>query len=538
MDTFSLKEIDAPIQGIYLSSEMIDLLSIIQCTNIEQLQEFVRGCSQLSIDENEIKNWDNNNFENLKKEIFEKYKESFISTQETTTKREEVFKKTLLNAGLQENDVQRYYEVFMNLGVDGIKALLKQEHPNEYAEISKKQHEFITSERDQIKNVSYSEMQKINNLLPNSNTILVGSGRYYDVTNKLYNPNIDMPKYDFYHAQRGLDFCQKNGMNARYHTLLDKQTMENALVGKSKDEIIAELKAYVKESIDFINEYNSEHKLSNGRPVISSVDLFNEIISFDKLNENGEIDNENGQYKNMWQELHGISLKDLAEIFQYANEHKPDGVTYVYNEPFLENAERRKVVIDTLKQINAISPGLIDTLGSQMHIEMTQSSDEISREFQDFKRLQDEGYNIQITEFDMCFPERKMFDTKGKIQTQFSTEAILDYKSKKMNELSQIIKNSGVKLEGLTYWSISDTLDHNLQRTNQNTWKSGLPRDIATTRYSGLYSFAKERQVLFSEQEIGKTTINTPIAQKDRATQAIQKDEHTIQGEKDENKSI
>lgn len=406
MYNFSLENIDTPIQGIYLSSEMMDLLSIIQCADIEQLREFVLECSQLSIDEDEIKSWDSNKFESIKKDVFDKYKESFISTKQSTTDRKSVFQKTLLNAGLSQEDVEKYYEVFMHSGTDGIKLLLKQEHPDKYAEISRKQHEFITSERDQIKSVSYREMQEISNRLPQSNTILIGSGRYYNVTNKLYNPDINMKKYDFYHMEKGLNFCKRNGMNARYHTLLDKQTMEDVMRGKSKDEIVTELKAYVKESIDFINQYNSENKLPNGKAIISSVDLFNEIISFDE------------PYKNMWQELHGMSLQDLAEVFQYANEYKPEGVTYVYNEPFLENDDRRKVVIDTLKQINALSPGLVDTLGSQMHIEMTQSADEIRREFQDFKELQVKGYNIQITEFDMCLPERKMFDKDGKLQTR------------------------------------------------------------------------------------------------------------------------
>lgn len=115
-----------------------------------------------------------------------------------------------------------------------------------------------------------------------------------------------------------------------------------------------------------------------------------------------------------------------------------------------------------------------------------------------------------------------------------SAEQILEYKSKKIAEISQIIINSGVELEGLTYWSISDTLDHNLQRTNQNTWRDSLPRDTATTRYAGLYSFARERQILFSEQKIGKATINTPTAEKDKIASSIKRDEYTMQQAKEE----
>jgi len=326
-----------------------------------------------------------------------------------------------------------------------------------------------------------------------------------------------MEKYDFHCMKRCLNFCKRNGMNARYHTLLDKQTCENVMKGKEKAEIIRELKSYVEQSINFINNYNEENKRINGKPAICSVDLFNEIISFDK------------PYVNIWEKEYGISLQDLTDIFQYAKDHKPDEVTYVYNEPFLENEERRNAVIETLKEINRLSPGLIDTLGSQMHIEITQDPEKIRSEFQSFNELQKQGYNIQITEFDMCIPEWVMFDEDGKLQTQYSAETILDAKAKKISVISQIIEDSGVELEGITYWSVSDTLDHNLQRTNQKTWSDGLSRDIASTRYAGLYSFERERTMLFSEQEIGKATMNVPTRAKDTTKSTIQRDEQSIQ---------
>ena len=56
----------------------------------------------------------------------------------------------------------------------------------------------------------------------------------------------------------------------------------------------------------------------------------------------------------MWQELYDISNEELVSAFQYAQENKPEGITYVYNEPFLENSERRKTVLEQLKQINKL----------------------------------------------------------------------------------------------------------------------------------------------------------------------------------------
>ena len=352
--------------------------------------------------------------------------------------------------------------------------------------------------------ITYEELSGLNDILSNHNTLLIGAGRYYDVTKKMYDEHIpNMEKYDFYYAQRGLDFCYKNGMYARYHTLLDKQTMEEHLIGKQKEYVLGELQKYVKKSIDFISKYNEEHKI-NGKGVICSVDLLNEIISFDE------------PYRNMWQELYGISNEELISIFQYALENKPDGVTYVYNEPFLENPERRQVVIEQLSRINELAPGLIDTIGTQMHIEMTQNTDDIRHCFEDFKRLEQLGIGTQITEFDMCLPERFMFDENGKIRSEqdlvelinskisksgITIGSIAEFKSMRMDEISKAIEETGIQLDGITYWSISDTLDHNLERTNRKTYEQGLQREIAQTRYAGLYSGLERNQTIMLENK-------------------------------------
>ena len=60
MQEFSLK-LKAPINGIYLNSETIELLSIIQCKDISELKNFALNCSQLSISEEDLRNWNDNN---------------------------------------------------------------------------------------------------------------------------------------------------------------------------------------------------------------------------------------------------------------------------------------------------------------------------------------------------------------------------------------------------------------------------------------------------------------------------------------------
>ena len=503
MQEFSLK-LESPINGIYLNSETIELLSIIQCKNVKELKDFAINCSQLNISEEDLTSWNDNDIETIKRMLVERYKSTLVSMEQSIKNRRSVLELALKHSGITADEVNAYISVFQNDGYEGIKKKLKAEHPESYDVFTEKAHRFIGTERDQMTSITYEELSGLNDILPNHNTILIGSGRYYDITKKMHDEHIpNMEKYDFYYAQRGLDFCYKNGMYARYHTLLDKQTMEEHLIGKQKEYVLGELQKYVKKSIDFISKYNEEHKI-NGKGVICSVDLLNEIISFDE------------PYRNMWQELYGISNEELVSIFQYALENKPDGVTYVYNEPFLENPERRQVVIEQLSRINELAPGLIDTIGTQMHIEMTQNIDDIRQCFEDFKRLEQLGIGTQITEFDMCLPERFMFDENGKIRSEqdlvelinskisksgITIGSITEFKAMRMDEISKAIEETGVQLDGITYWSISDTLDHNLERTNRKTYEQCLQREIAQTRYAGLYSGLERNQTIMLENK-------------------------------------
>lgn len=503
MQEFSLK-LESQINGIYLNSETIELLSIIQCKNIEELKDFAINCSQLNISEEDLTSWNDNDIEDIKRMLVEQYKSTLVSMEQSIKNRRSVLELALKHSEITADEVDSYISVFQNNGYEGIKKKLKAEHPESYDIFTEKVHRFIGTERDQMTSITYEELSGLNDILSNHNTLLIGAGRYYDVTKKMYDEHIpNMEKYDFYYAQRGLDFCYKNGMYARYHTLLDKQTMEEHLIGKQKEYVLGELQKYVKKSIDFISKYNEEHKI-NGKGVICSVDLLNEIISFDE------------PYRNMWQELYGISNEELVSIFQYALENKPDGVTYVYNEPFLENPERRQVVIEQLSRINELAPGLIDTIGTQMHIEMTQNIDDIRQCFEGFKRLEQLGIGTQITEFDMCLPERFMFDENGKIRSEqdlvelinskisksgITIGSIAEFKSMRIDEISKAIEETGVQLDGITYWSISDTLDHNLERTNRKTYEQGLRREIAQTRYAGLYSGLERNQTIMLENK-------------------------------------
>lgn len=437
MDIYSLN-VDSPIKGGYFSSEQIDLLSIIQCQSIDELMKFIANCDQINHVHGIFESINGMDLESAKRSIFKSYQDSMVYHDQ----------------GIDASRINR----FNYLGItseEELMSVIDKSHPRSQ-EILSLNHHFISEEWDQTKSISYEEMETLNSQLPLFNSMLIGSGKIYKVINK-YDTNKDT-KYDFYFAKRDLDFAYKNGKQVRFHSLLVKD--DGKLFNeKSKEEIMNIIKEYVKQSIDFIKNYNYSHKIIiNGKeePVINAVDLFNEILSFDK--------NKQGEYYNIWEQKYGISMPELMSCFEYALVNKPEGVNYLYNEPFLEDDQRRQKVFETLAQT---TPGLIDTLGSQMHITITQDIDSIKRCFADFKRLQDNGMQIQITEFDMCLGRSDVPRVFGP-NADISLERVYQEKDKKISEISSVIRESGVRLSGISYWSLTDGIDCNLERIRSN----------------------------------------------------------------------
>ena len=439
MDNYSLN-VDSPIKGGYFSSEQIDLLSIIQCQSIDELIRFILNCDQINRVNGIFESINGMDLESAKRSIFKSYQNSMVYHDQ----------------GLDASRMNRFNYLRIT-SEEELMSVIDKSHPRSQ-EILSLNHHFISEEWDQTKSISYEEMETLNSQLPLFNSMLIGSGKIYKVINK-YDTNKDT-KYDFYFAKRDLDFAYKNGKQVRFHSLLVKDDGK-IFNEKSKEEIMDIIKEYVKQSIDFINDYNSSHKINindKEEAVINAVDLFNEIVSFDK--------NEKGEYYNIWEQKYGISLPELMSCFEYALVNKPEGVNYLYNEPFLEDDQRRQKVFETLAQT---TPGLIDTLGSQMHITITQDIDSIRRCFADFKKLQESTEKkIQITEFDMCLGRSDVPRVFGP-NADISLERVYQEKDKKISEISSAINESGVKLSGVSYWSLTDGIDCNLERIRSNT---------------------------------------------------------------------
>lgn len=472
MDTYNLNVL-ANSMGGYFSSEQLDLLSIVQCQTYEEIIAFIYQCRQLNevFSKEDLQNMIVQDLEQLKRNVFKSYQDTLVPHN---SNKQIVLDNTLYRLGIKQEDIKIIRSVYTNKSLESIiyiREYIKNRYPNNYEEIFHQAHRFTSIERDQNKMPNlYDEFLLLNERLSTFDTLLIGSGKPEVVTNDLFGED-SQERFDFYFAKRDLDFALKNNKHIRFHSLLTKGASESLFVGRTKEEILKTLTTYVKATIDFVNEYNYTHSLADGSPVITSIDLFNEIVSFDK--------NSKGEYENIWETKYGISIQEICSVFEYAKEHKPNGISYLYNEPFLEDTERRRKVFEVLQSINATSNGLIDTLGSQMHITFGTSDEQIQECFRDFKVLQDtQGMNIQITEFDLSLSERETLKTIGD-NPQFSYEQVYAMKKERIDSISSIINNSGVRLNGVSYWSLTDNIDCNLERVRTNLLQKGIINDIS-----------------------------------------------------------
>ena len=498
MESFLL-DVDTPSTGGYFSSEQIDLLSIIQCTCMDELLLFILFCDQIrtSYDDKQIQELYTMDLEDAKKAVFKRYQDSLVAHDENM---ENAVRNNLKAIGIRPEDMDILTGVILSNRPNSMKWIelyIQTKYPDKCDEIFKLSHRIVSRERDQLKDPAmYDEMVLLNEQLQTFDTMLIGSGRIYNVVNGFFSQKDPDKRYDYYAADRDIAFAVKNHKQVRFHSLLVKEPLRE-FRGKDKNEILDIIRSYVEHTIDFISETNKKY----GRPVIKAVDLFNEIISFDK--------DENGNYYNIWEKNYGITLEELMEVFKYAFEHKPEGVSYVYNEPFLEDDERRKKVLETLDRIDELAPGAIDTLGTQMHITFRERTENIKRCFMDLKKLQDEkGKNIQITEFDMSLGKSEVPVVYGP-ERKVTEEQAYKSKGERIQDVSRTIRESGVKLSGVTYWSLTDAVDSNLERIRSNALKSGAiktAQEIPST-LGGLFPTHKKQLMKKIEPQKPQATL-------------------------------
>lgn len=138
-----------------------------------------------------------------------------------------------------------------------------------------------------------------------------------------------------------------------------------------------------------------------------------------------------------------------------------------------------------------------------MHITFRTSDEYIEECFKDFKLLQDtQNVNIQITEFDLSLSESEVLKIIGD-KPQVSYQQVYAMKNEKTNNISTIINDSSVKLDGVSYWSLTDNIDCNLERVRTSLLKKGIISDIneVPTVCGGLFPTSDQYVTIMSSED-------------------------------------
>lgn len=511
--------ISSPTKTLYLGQTQIDLIGITQLASPDELESFIKDCAEFSYTTREIERL-KETFPESKRTIFTDYCSKIPSTK-TPTERSYLVRRNIEVPELDEAEVDEimnlYYRGYQNLAIERLGKQNKKALQAIRDNFFRRQ----TADYDDVKYTTYEEMENLGKKLSDFNCLLITSGKYSCVKND--------EEFDSYHVNRALEFAKKNGLQVRYHSLL---TQDMPLDFRKKES----LKIFVQESIDFINSHNAEIKSKNNgeeKGLITSVDLMNEIIS---IHPNSE-----GEYENIWEQS-GLTTEDIIDIFSYAKNHKPEGVSYVYNEAFVEVPEKRAKQLEIARKLSAA--GLIDTFGTQMHISTNTKAKNITESFADLKQLSDEtGLKIAITEFDCYVPPK----TLTKLQKNGCTDKeirqiAIELKKEKIQEVERIAEESQIAFSEVGYWSATDSMDHNKRRARLND-----PKTTPESLYGGLYgdelknkaatktksvarkipSYSEELQHMLEERHPIKPETSTSLSQQKDSAKVFTKKSNT-----------
>lgn len=270
-----------------------------------------------------------------------------------------------------------------------------------------------------------------------------------------------------------ITFCERHNMKSKINTLMFyadfPKTLELSLLNRVQNGEITEeqMKETLKQSL--INYAIHIGQTYGDR--IDTIDIFNELI-YDPVMKEPGFDEQPTYHPRQegWQKY--LTLEDLCEMALVARKTMPN-TTFTYNDVNWVNPNKRKQIIEIVKQIQAIEAqyrhegklhpeekGLIDTIGVEAHLGTDVELDEIDRTFEDIQ--QEIGLPVEVTEFDVARSGNDPASRREEVLQQ-----------KVFERFWKIIKNNP-NFKAFTIWSQSDDLSFMNEKCNKMVYASLL----------------------------------------------------------------
>lgn len=246
----------------------------------------------------------------------------------------------------------------------------------------------------------------------------------------------ECPVLNFDNAKPALDFCYKNGIPMRGHTLVwHSQTPRWFFTeGYSKDPnaplvskelMLKRMENYIRLEMEFFN--------TNYPGLIYAWDVINEAVEF-----NGGEDG----YRAKGSLYYEVIGKDFFEkAFEYARKYAAPDQKLFYNDYNTHETQKMKKIIEILEPL--VAKGLVDGVGLQSHLGITAPSIGVIRSsIREYAKL---GIEIHITELDV--------DQQKNTE---SAQLMLAGRYKALFTMFRELKDEGVNITNVTIWGLTD----------------------------------------------------------------------------------
>lgn len=518
--------LDTSNGGIYLSHQMIDVLSLINCKSMDEVESFIMtnpnliNFSTVLLDDYRTRyDSDRSSLDAIKRDVFRLYQDSYINDLimneiKNSGDMQYAFHLKLSRLGLSEEKENELFDIFMNEGEGAcyreISSLIGEDETLKF-EL------FFGDDYENIKSATYEEFLALNEQIirnirnsqreDSDYTFVVGSGRYFNTVIPSTDPDNEIGvEYYPFNTRSGFELAKELGANVRYHAVIDantaKQFYEN---GYSREEVLNLLQFFVTESLNEVLEFNRK----NGN-VVNVVELFNELVEYNKANDGSD-------YQEVWKKYFDISIEDIMDSCIKPNsfiieELKRSGVKFMYNETLLqESPDRLRLIENVYGRIYGKYPRLIDIFADQMHFTDSDLSrdkkDNLTREFQFLKRMQDKGLSIECSEFDFRVGVSTVRSLDERIKNNsMSYEDAYRIKQRMISEIEKMALASGVIFDRVAIWDSLDNVTGSVVRENRK-----LDGDYLSTLYSGFYqrisNMAKDKESVSRQLEVESKRI-------------------------------
>lgn len=534
VETFNPDVLDTNLnsnsQGVYLSSLMTTALSLINCSDINEINAWLDKVPNLYMVSlyDSAKDYSPENIEAIKRQLFNLYQDSMISTDVINEinggNKEEAMRFALhkkisgLNLSLEEE--LKLGDIGLSQGLPALYSEIQKICIAKYGDekgikISNKIVNYFTTDFENFNSSTYEQMQALNEeIKSNIQKCNLSGGDFQLVISSLNYGNtvnaIGDGKFEFNHgtSEMGQELAEKLGSSYRLRSVINRNAADEMIsrgfTKDNKEQVIQILRDSLTASLQSFND----NIKSDGKN--RTFELFNELVEIQKADRD---------YKCVWEDRFGITLEDMVKQVIVPNskliqELKSKNVDFMYNETLLqESQEKRDKVMETMTELQKLAPGLITVFGDQDHtfnsdyskdkIEQLKAVAEFDKKMAEttFKKdkqktlisfvdKDDFKVKLECTERDLYLSQSEV---KKMQQKGMSKQDILKYKQGQENKHNEIFKT--VPFERECEWTVLDNL-------SGDYYQHGL--DTKQDSYMGKYTKISDMARKDNSQRINK----------------------------------